>query len=586
MLWAMTDLEPGSRLGRYRIEAVVGRGGMGVVYRALQEGLERHVALKVIAAHLAEDPDFRARFVREAKLAASLDHPNVVPVFEAGEQDSALFLAMRFVRGEDLATIVKRDGPLRPAAASAIVTQVAAALDAAHDLGLVHRDVKPHNILLAGNHAYLTDFGLTKSTESVTAITRTGTVLGSIDYAAPEQLLGDPTDRRSDVYSLACTMFHLIAGAPPFERPSDTARMLAHLNDPPPDLPAAPPPLSGAIKQGMAKAPEDRYATAGDFARACAAAVAQAAAAATRQRPSMAGDLPAVAAQPTVARPSPATGPVGGSSPAAGSTPAASPPPASGSTPAAGVSPGASPPLSAGSSAPIGPSSFAGPSPARAGGRRRGLVAGGVILVLALGAVAALVLSGGSDSKDKAKGGGATSSPAATAVAVTIPSGNLTANPSFEADQKSWDVSGSQISRLRAVDAPDGDYAIRVAQSGPAGEYAIDDSPDSVDQSVAGRTYVASAWVKATAGTDGDRVCIGIRERTPAGKPIGDAYVGMPMSAAEYREVRVAYAAQADGNRVDVHVFGDSPDANPDDAFLADVITLTEGSGPTTDGEC
>ncbi|MEA2169869.1 MAG: eukaryotic-like serine/threonine-protein kinase [Solirubrobacteraceae bacterium] len=269
----MTDLDPGTRLGRYSIEGVLGRGGMGIVYSATQDGLDRTVALKVIAPHLAADPDFRARFQREAKLAASLEHPNVVPVYEAGEDASALFLAMRFIRGEDLSTKIKRDGPLPASDAIAIIVQIADALDAAHDAGLVHRDVKPHNILLSGQRAYLTDFGLTKSAETSIAITRTGMVLGTIDYASPEQLTGETTDRQSDIYSLACTTYHVIAGKPPFERASDTARMLAHMTDPPPELPTAPPPLSEVLKRGMAKLPADRYATAGEFAEACVAAL-------------------------------------------------------------------------------------------------------------------------------------------------------------------------------------------------------------------------------------------------------------------------------------------------------------------------
>ncbi len=274
----MSDLAAGTHLGRYRIDGVAGRGGMGVVYRAFQEDLERSVALKVITEDLAQDHDFRARFEREAKLAASLDHPNVVPVYEAGQHDGALFIAMRFVDGTDLASVVERDGALPPERAIALVTQIAGALDAAHARGLVHRDVKPHNVLMAGDHAYLTDFGLTKTTSSA-GLTRTGVVLGTLDYAPPEQLRGEATDARSDVYALACMTYHLLAGAPPFERAGDTARMLAHLNDPPPDLPAGPPPLSAVIQQGMAKAPSDRFASAGEFAAACAAALTGGAAA-------------------------------------------------------------------------------------------------------------------------------------------------------------------------------------------------------------------------------------------------------------------------------------------------------------------
>jgi hypothetical protein len=204
-----------------------------------------------------------------------------------------------------------------------------------------------------------------------------------------------------------------------------------------------------------------------------------------------------------------------------------------------------------------------------------------VVAALAFGAVAALILSGGSDTEDTVG-----SSPTPTPVTAAVPSGNLTVNPSFESGLESWDVSGSQLTRVRAADAPDGQYVVRVAQKGAPGEYAIDDNPDSLERSIAGRTYTATAWVKATEATDGDGICIGLRERTAEGKPIDQAYVGAPTSDDEYRQIRVAYSAQGDGNRIDVHVFGNSSDGNPDDAFMADAISMTEGSSRPDADEC
>ena len=195
----MAALSPGDVFGGYRIEAVAGRGGMGVVYRAVQLDLGRPVALKLIAADRAADPDFRERFQRESRMAAAIDHPNVVPVHGAGEEDGQLYLVMRYVRGTDLHALIKREGPLAPERAAAIVAQVASALDAAHAAGLVHRDVKPANVLLGGSgreeHAYLSDFGLTRLLASETQLTETGQWMGTIDFSAPEQLSARPHRR-------------------------------------------------------------------------------------------------------------------------------------------------------------------------------------------------------------------------------------------------------------------------------------------------------------------------------------------------------------------------------------------------------
>ena len=197
----MSELAVGEVFAGHRLEAVAGRGGMGVVYRARQLSLERTVALKVIAPALMQDPAIRRRFVRESKIAASLDHPNVVPVHYAGEEDGVAYIAMRYVAGEDLRSLVRREGRLAPERAARIVAQVAAALDAAHAAGLVHRDVKPANVLLTpDDHAYLTDFGLTKHVLSLADATQPGHWVGTLDFVAPEQIRGERVDARADVY--------------------------------------------------------------------------------------------------------------------------------------------------------------------------------------------------------------------------------------------------------------------------------------------------------------------------------------------------------------------------------------------------
>jgi DNA-binding beta-propeller fold protein YncE len=286
----MSWLAAGSVVADFRIEGVIGRGGMGVVYRAVQVSLGRPVALKLIAPELAADPGFRERFERESRLAASLEHPNVVPVYAAGDQDGVLFIAMRFVDGIDLRAMIKGEGRLVPERAARIAAEVASALDAAHEQGLVHRDVKPANVLISQRgseeHVYLTDFGLTKRSASSGGLTGSGQWVGTLDYVAPEQLRGERVDGRADVYSLGCVLYESLTGDVPFPRDNDLAKLWAHISDAPPSasavVPAVPPGLSAVVQRAMAKAPQERHASAGELGRAAVTAASDATSAPTR----------------------------------------------------------------------------------------------------------------------------------------------------------------------------------------------------------------------------------------------------------------------------------------------------------------
>ena len=276
----LTELASGQGFAGYRIEGIAGQGGMSVVYRATQISLDRPVALKVIAPELAADEGFRARFQRESRVLASIDHPNVIPVYEAGEAEGRLFIAMRWVDGTDLRALLTAESGLDRVRAAHIVAQVADALDAAHERGLVHRDVKPANILIerrrGAEHAYLTDFGIARTPDSET-LTRTGQWVGTLDYAAPEQIQGGRADARSDVYSLGCVLYQALTGSVPYPRESDPAKLWAHIKDPPPVArklrPALSPEMDAVIARAMAKRPDRRFPTAGALGRAALAAV-------------------------------------------------------------------------------------------------------------------------------------------------------------------------------------------------------------------------------------------------------------------------------------------------------------------------
>jgi DNA-binding NarL/FixJ family response regulator len=257
------DLEPGTVFAGHRLEEVAGRGGMGVVFRATDLALDRRVALKVIAPALADDPIFRVRFERECRSAAALDHPSVVQVFHAGEEDGLLYVTMRFIEGTDLSSLLAAEHRLAADRAVRLLTDVAAALDAAHAHDLVHRDVKPGNVLIAGDRAFLTDFGVTKQRAVDMELTQPGFVMGTADYIAPEQANGQEVDGRADAYSLACVLFQALTGSVPYQGESPLDKLYAHAHaDIPSPLdhdPSLPSGLGPVLRRGMAKDPGDRF---------------------------------------------------------------------------------------------------------------------------------------------------------------------------------------------------------------------------------------------------------------------------------------------------------------------------------------
>jgi predicted Ser/Thr protein kinase len=271
----------GTILAGFRVESLIGNGATGAVYLAADTTRGGQVALKVLVPELAHDERFRQRFLRESQLAASLDHPHIVPIVAAGEDNGVLYLAMAYVEGTDLRELLRREGSLEPERALDLIGQVAVAIDAAHAAGLVHRDVKPGNILVAarpeGEHACVCDFGLARHVSSASSLTGDRGFVGTIDYVPPEQIKGGTIDSRADVYSLGCVLFECLADERPFERESELSVVFAHLNEPPPRLSDVKPDLPTAFDDvfatALAKSPDDRYQSCGQFVEAARAAL-------------------------------------------------------------------------------------------------------------------------------------------------------------------------------------------------------------------------------------------------------------------------------------------------------------------------
>jgi streptogramin lyase len=388
-------LQPGAVFAGHRIEGLAGRGGMGVVYKATHIALDHVVALKVISPELAGDSRFRRRFEEESRIAVSIRHPNVVAIHHAGEEDGLLFVTMDLIDGVDLRGLLHAHGQIDPGHAASVISEVASALDAAHARGLVHRDIKPGNILIEGEgdseRVYLTDFGLARLVEATTGVTATGAFVGTLDYVAPEQIRGERVDARADVYALGCVMFELLTGHTPFAARDDkVAKMYAHLQEEPPRpsllRPELPRELDLVVGRALAKDPDKRYPSAGDFARAATAAVS---------------GSPTVEAERSVAVGAAAPGPPEATTSAERELAATAQLPA----PAA-------------------------PAPRSTGrGRWLALAAGAVVIAV----VAVLLLGGGDDQKGQTATTSTTStvpSPDATVDGKPVPVGDLPVNPS------------------------------------------------------------------------------------------------------------------------------------------------------------
>ena len=379
------ELSDGDEFAGYRVERRLGRGGMGILYLAIEPGLERRVALKLIAPEAADDEVFARRFAEESRIAASIEHPNVVPIYAAGEEDGVPYIAMRYVAGADLARRLTREGRLAPQAAVDLIAQIGNGLDAIHAAGLIHRDVKPANVLLSGDdggdHAYITDFGVARNVATESGLTQTGRFVGTLDYVAPEQISGGAIDARADVYALGCLLFKLLTGEVPFPKEGDAARLYAHLNDPPPApslyVPEVSMALDDVVIRAMSKSPDDRYPSAGDLGRAARAALR--------------GERPATPER-TVATGAAATRTAETISTKAGETRTSSPP--------------TEPTRRLGDEA---PPAAAEPS-AAAPGRRWALIGGLAALLVALVVVVILISGGGGSNPDTT----ATTGPAAT----------------------------------------------------------------------------------------------------------------------------------------------------------------------------
>jgi len=452
-LGAPGGFRPGSHIASYQLEDRLGQGGMAVVFRAYDSRLDRRVALKLMAPGFSDDDAFRQRFIQESRAAAAVDNPHVIPVFEAGEADGVLFLAMRLVRGGDVRSLIDRNGPLPPARAAEIVAQVASALDAAHARGLVHRDVKPANMLLDSDpgadrpdHVYLSDFGLTKTSLAASGLTATGQFMGTLEYVAPEQIESRPLDGRCDQYALACSAFEMLCGEPPFRREQSISVLYAHLSEPPPQIrlrrPELPDDIEAVLTKALSKAPADRYATCGKFASALRAALgsagsgpggAPAGRSATEIAMPGAGArgpaAPDAAAQPPWAA---ATSQPPAAGPTAGPTQAADYPGRAGPTdPSAGQRDDLTRPASS-AAARTDPHHAAGPDragieprqPRRPWWRRPVPIAGIAVLALLLGGGGYVLASGGNKAAGSHKASGHSSAPGSsggTAAALSLP---------------------------------------------------------------------------------------------------------------------------------------------------------------------
>jgi serine/threonine-protein kinase len=426
-------MSAGTEFAGYRITGILGHGGMSVVYVAEHLSLGRTVALKVLSTWLGEDEAFRERFIRESKLAAALEHPNIIPIYDAGESNGVLYIAMRHVAGGDLGTRIKQNGPLSLGQTIFYLEQVAGALDQAHSEGLVHRDVKPGNILIenTSDRVYLTDFGVVKQS-TAPGLTKTGHFLGTFAYAAPEQIERKPIDGRTDIYALGCVLHECLSGTPPFDAETEASMLHAHLAEPPPKLtdsrPDLPHSINAVLATAMAKAKEDRYASAADMVRALrsvalgtgatspalAAQVAAAGATGATATGAPATVLStsevaaAVAAAPVAAA---AAAPEATATPEAPGAPPPAPPPVASEPPAAQTPP---PPTGGAAAPPAGDSGRGGGKSITLTGKTIALALAGLAALVAIAIVATILLTNNNSSNSASGTTGKTSTQVTT----------------------------------------------------------------------------------------------------------------------------------------------------------------------------
>ncbi|MDP9342497.1 MAG: serine/threonine protein kinase [Actinomycetota bacterium] len=510
-----SELPVGTEIAGHRIETLIGRGGMGAVYLAEHLRLRRRVALKVLIPDLAQDETFRARFIRESQIAASLDHPNVVTVYDAGEAEGVLYISMRYVDGPNLGKTIREEGPLDPAFAASVIDQVGGALDAAHALGLVHRDVKPANILLSRPgeartvRAFLTDFGITKRMGAATQFTQTGQLVGTYTYMAPEQIRGDPLDGRTDIYSLGCIVYESLTARPPFGGDSPMELMFSHMNQKAPSVrirrPELPEAVDRVIERGMAKDREDRYPLASDLSLALREALGLAPASTVTAAPSAVAPTIAAPGSPSASPPAPApTVPTPiPAAPSFPSAPSAPPAPSAPSTPgpstpgpAGPPGPPPAPPTRAVLAGTVAEPQVRQPPPGRRG-PRAGLIAAVIVVLAAVVAGAVIFLGKGKSTSNTSTSGSPTSGPATSHPATSPPSptpsrsGHGSPTPPTppppvvrdwqRIDSSAFGGSGNQtMNRVLATDAG----VLAVGYDGPA-----DNLDAAVWTSVNGRTW-------------------------------------------------------------------------------------------------
>ncbi len=584
--------------GRYRMEGRLGLGGMSTVHLALDTRLERHVAIKLLAEHLADDPTFVSRFQREALSAAKLVHPNVVQVFDSGLDPASgrHFIVMEYVPGQSLAQLLRARPQLHVGETLDIVVQACHGLDYAHRQGVVHRDVKPGNLLRAPDGPVkLADFGIAKATTALQTgsfQTATGMTVGTPAYIAPEQAMSEEIGPWTDLYSVGCVAFELFTGKTPFhDVDTPVAVLMRHVTHPVPPATSLVPDLDPRLSEWVArltlKDAQERTRSAAEAWEALEEIVldvlgprwrrdarlqAPAGDAEPEYRTYTEGEPPAVTAQPyTPPPPDLPPGPL--APPPAETPPPAATPPVAEATPSAVTPPSADAPPPAATPPPDVPAGplVPPPEPAEPPRRsRRGLLIGGALVLVLVAVVAGVLATSGDDPEQAA-------APSRTDV---MPPDNVMSNPSFEQNMDGWGPFQATLAREAADDAPDGEYVARVTLDGEPEEYSIDDDPDVLERGTKANTeYVAGAWVKATPETDGRPVCIAIRDWTGGRPP--DTYTGQAegsviASAGEYRKVEVRYVAPQDGNTIDVHVYRYPGEMEPNEAFLVDAITVTE----------